>query len=78
MKEYPNFYCDVSGGSGFYALLRDINASKIFLNKHHKKILFGTDNYINLQHEQLIDAFQLSQEIKKNIFYRNAQKLLTI
>ena len=76
LGKYPNLYCDISGGSGINALSRDLNASEVFLNKHHKKILFGTDNYKNFQHEQLINSLKLSQEIKKYIFYKNAQNIL--
>ena len=37
LENYDNFYCDISGKSGFNALNRDIDQTKIFLQKHFKK-----------------------------------------
>ncbi|PLX24398.1 MAG: hypothetical protein C0599_02330, partial [Salinivirgaceae bacterium] len=44
LEKYDNFYCDISGTSGYNALTRNKNISKSFLEKHCDKILFGTDN----------------------------------
>lgn len=76
LEEYDNLFCDISGGSGFNALSRDTDSSVRFLDKHHKKILFGTDNYIQAQHENILNSLNLSPEKKNNIFYRNAEKIL--
>ncbi|MFP4525831.1 MAG: amidohydrolase family protein [Bacteroidales bacterium] len=76
LEEYPNLYCDISGGSGFNALSRDFDGAAYFLNKHHQKILFGTDNYSGLQHEKLLSSINLPLEKKKNIYYKNAEKIL--
>jgi len=78
LEEYPNLYCDISGGSGFNALSRDLKASEIFLNKHHSKILFGTDNYYGNKHENLIKSFKLSKEKLEHIFYENAIGILSL
>ena len=78
LEEYPNLYCDISGGSGLNALSRVFDAAANFLNKHHQKILFGTDNYQSNQHENLLHSLNLPEEKKKNIFYRNAISLIPL
>ncbi len=43
LKDYPNFFADMSAGSGLNALLRDEEHTRGFLERHHDKILFGSD-----------------------------------
>jgi len=74
LETYPNFYCDISGKSGFNALNRDPAKAKRFLEKHHAKILFGTDN-TGLHFEDLIRSFKLPQAHMKKIFFENAASL---
>ncbi len=74
LENYPNFYCDISGKSGFNALSRDHDKAKRFLEKHHAKILFGTDN-TGLHFEELIRSFKLPRDQMKKIFFENADKL---
>lgn len=76
LSTYDNFYCDVSGKSGFNALTRDREKAKLFLEKHDRKILFGTDN-TGLDFEGLIESFQLPEEKMKKIFYENADSLIS-
>jgi hypothetical protein len=40
---YDNLYADISMGSGFNAITRDVEYSQGFLERHHEKLLFGTD-----------------------------------
>lgn len=40
---YPNFYGDLSAGSGLNALMRDEAHARSFLERHGRKLLFGTD-----------------------------------
>ena len=75
LEEYENLYCDISGKSGYNALTRDKNQSKRFLEKHCKKILYGTDN-TNYGLEDLINSFQLSDEIQRQIFYQNSERII--
>ncbi len=74
LESYPNFYCDISGKSGFNALNRDHQMAGRFLEKHHEKILFGTDN-TGLDFEGLVRSFNLSSHQLKRIFYDNASSL---
>ncbi len=43
LKTYPNFYGDMSAGSGLNALIRDEEHTKWFLERHQDKILYGSD-----------------------------------
>ncbi len=74
LETYPNFYCDISGKSGFNALVRDREKAKRFLEKHHGKILFGTDN-TGLHFVDLIRSFKLQPDHMKKIFFENADSL---
>jgi predicted TIM-barrel fold metal-dependent hydrolase len=43
LADYPNFYADMSAGSGLNALQRDEEHTRLFLAKHQEKILYGSD-----------------------------------
>ncbi len=43
MADYPNLYGDLSAGSGYNALTRDPDFTAGFLERHRKKLLFGSD-----------------------------------
>lgn len=43
LKTYPNFFADMSAGSGLNALIRDEEHTKWFLERHQDKILYGSD-----------------------------------
>jgi predicted TIM-barrel fold metal-dependent hydrolase len=76
LETYENFYCDISGKSGFNALSRDPKQSRVFLEKHSTKILFGTDN-TKYGHEELIDSFNLSDATLKKIYYLNSERIIS-
>jgi len=75
LSRYDNLYCDISGKSGYNAMRRDPRKARMFLEKHHRKILFGTDN-TSFDHEGLIRSLQLPAKKLENIFYRNADGLI--
>ena len=75
LTQYDNFYCDISGKSGFNALSRDHEKARLFLEKHYHKILFGTDN-TGMDFEALIRSFGLPEEKLKKIFLENAEALI--
>ncbi len=76
LEQYDNFFCDVSGRSGYYALRRDIRQSKRFLEKHANKILYGTDNLKEGKMEKLLLSLGLSREKMQQIFYANADEIM--
>jgi predicted TIM-barrel fold metal-dependent hydrolase len=43
LRDYPNFFADISAGSGYGALMRDRDHAREFLWRHQDKILFGSD-----------------------------------
>jgi predicted TIM-barrel fold metal-dependent hydrolase len=43
LADYPNFYGDLSAGSGNGALMRDVGFTKDFLHRHQDKLLYGSD-----------------------------------
>ena len=75
LEKYDNFYCDISGTSGYNALNRDRDQSRVFLQKHAKKVLFGTDN-TRFPLKQLLESMNLGKETLENIFHRNAHRVL--
>jgi hypothetical protein len=75
LEQHDNLYCDISGKSGYFGLTRDKKYAKYFLEKHYKKILFGTDNR-KLGLEELIRKFKLPEFKKKRIMGLNAEDLI--
>jgi predicted TIM-barrel fold metal-dependent hydrolase len=75
LEEYPNLYCDISGQSGYNALKRAPEHSKIFLEKHASKVLYGTDN-TRLPLLELLGSFRLGREKMDRILGKNALELL--
>ncbi|HER09078.1 MAG TPA: hypothetical protein ENO20_09230 [Bacteroides sp.] len=75
LESYPNFYCDISGVSGFNALHRDRRMARIFLGKHAEKILFGTDN-TGLPLLELLRSMKPGKEKMDLILRENALRVL--
>lgn len=75
LSGYPNLYCDLSGNSGFIALSRDRRQSKRFLEKHYRKVLFGTDN-TGRDYEGLIHSLGLDKDMLEQVFSGNARRVL--
>lgn len=76
---YDNLYADISMGSGFNAITRDVAYSQKFLERHHEKLLFGTDFLYagqNLPQFAFFDEFDLPEDAWKNICHRNVERLL--
>jgi len=73
LLSYPNFYCDISGKSGYNAMTR--KGVKPFLEKHSKKILFGSDN-TSLDLQRVLESHGLPEVKLKDIYYNNAKRIL--
>ena len=87
LTDYPNFYADMSAGSGLNALLRDEEHTVGFLRRHQDKILYGSDcNDVigrgpGCQGAQTIAAIRRlasSKEIERKILYGNAKKMFRL
>ncbi len=75
LEEYPNFYCDISGFSGFNAMNRNHAASKLFLTTFSHKILFGTDNN-ELGLYPLLESLDIELDKREQIYSKNALSIL--
>ena len=84
MRDHKNLWVDLSAGSGYFAITRDINFSRQFLNEFYDRIMFGTDicfatipKYILID---LLNSFHedgtLSDEKFEAITHGNAERLL--
>lgn len=71
LRQYDNLSCDLSGFSGFNALLRDREFTRTFLDSLHEKLLFGTDN-TGPGLQEFLNGLGLEKEKLENILYRNA------
>jgi len=85
LKKYPNLYADLSAGSGFNAITRDVNYGYKFLREFHHKLLFGTDLCHIGQELPLVDYFKqikkdeiLTAEEYENITHKNAERILNL
>lgn len=85
MREYKNLYVDISAGSGYNALNRNLNYTKAFLNEFSDRVLFGSDicyhddvikqsSFMN----KLLDENYINEEVYDKIARENAFKLLKI
>jgi hypothetical protein len=43
LSDYPNMYADLASGSGLNALTRDPANTKLFMERHQDKLLYGSD-----------------------------------
>ena len=75
LEEHDNFFCDISGTSGYNAMNRDRTQAKIFLQKHAAKILYGTDNTL-FPLLELLHSMDLGKESLERILYKNALDIL--
>ena len=79
LAAYPNMYADLSAMSAMNALSRDAALAKSFLQKHHRKLLFGTDRFVREEEPLIIDflqGVQLPSEMEDRILHKNAEVLL--
>lgn len=75
LETYDNLYCDISGTSGFSALNRDTDRTKQFLDKHARKILFGTDN-TNYNLLRFLQSLNIDHKNMEMILYKNAESIV--
>jgi len=83
LEKYPNLYGDLSAGSGFNAISRDLEFGYRFLEQFQDKLLFGTDIcHVNQEvpivpwFNQARDTGKISQVGYDKIARINAQRLL--
>lgn len=84
MRDYPNLWVDLSAGSGYYAMTRDLSYAASFLNEFSDRVLFGTDICFAKGSKRLVidllNGFHadgtLSDEKFAAITHKNAERLL--
>lgn len=81
LDRYDNLYADISAGSGHNALTRDPDFTHGFVDRHWKKLLFGTD-YMghgqSLPQIEWLKTLDVTTEVRMAIASENARKLLNI
>ncbi len=77
LKQYPNLYCDMSGGSGCNALTRDPAFGKEFILEFQDRILYARD-YFDNAHQEFLNALGLPEEVLTKIYSGNALKLVPL
>ena len=85
LAKHPNLYGDLSAGSGYNAISRDIDYSYKFLEKFQDKLLFGTDICNVKQDVPIVPYFRkilaegkISQIAYNKITNQNAVRLLRL
>jgi predicted TIM-barrel fold metal-dependent hydrolase len=87
LSEFPNFYGDMSAGSGLNALLRDEAHAREFMERHQDRLLYGSDcndtagageKCSGSQQIAAIRRLAPSKEIERKIFWGNARRLLKL
>ncbi len=81
LGEYDNLYADISAGSGYNALTRDPDFTIGFLERHWRKLLFGTDYlsaFQDLPQLEWIKQAPLTDEQREAIADGNARRILRL
>ena len=87
LSEYPNFYGDLSAGSGLNAFTRDEEHARGFIERHQSKLLYGSDcndavgEGSKCSGAQMISAVRRlssSKEVERKLLFGNARKLLKL
>jgi hypothetical protein len=87
LSDYPNFFGDMSAGSGLNALIRDEDHARGFLDRHQDKLLYGSDcsdvagfgpTCTGAQCISAITRLAPSHEICEKIFHSNARRMLKL
>jgi predicted TIM-barrel fold metal-dependent hydrolase len=87
LSDYPNMYGDLSAGSGLNALTRDEAFTRDFLQRHQRKLLYGSDcsdhegGGPKCQGAQTIAAIRRlapTPAIARRLLYENARALFRV
>jgi predicted TIM-barrel fold metal-dependent hydrolase len=79
LDQYENLYCDLSAGSGNNAMTRDPDFALSFIERHWRKLLWGTDYCVVHQHVpqmKWLADLPIPAEMKEAIADGNARRLL--
>jgi len=76
LEKYSNLYADISANSGLNALIRDEEFSIEFVERFHKKLLYGTDCHDSRHLEYLLQEDRFSDEVSDALLWENAESLI--
>ncbi|HEY3855158.1 MAG TPA: amidohydrolase family protein [Verrucomicrobiae bacterium] len=84
LSDYPNFFADLSADSGYNALTRDREFTRVFFQRHQDKLMFGSDCSDKIGHGndctgwktiQTVRELAGSKEIERKLLYHNAKRM---
>jgi predicted TIM-barrel fold metal-dependent hydrolase len=87
LSDYPNFYGDMSAGSGLNALIRDEDHARGFLDRHQEKLIYGSDcpdpagTGPTCTGSSMIAAIRRlspSKQVERKLLFHNATKLFKL
>ncbi len=86
LRGYPNFFADLSAGSGLNSVTRDEEQARGFFARHQDKLLYGSDcQDIDTKVKEccgirMIEAIQRlsSPTVARKLLYENARRVLKI
>jgi predicted TIM-barrel fold metal-dependent hydrolase len=87
LSDYPNFFGDLSAGSGLNAFTRDEDHARGFIERHQNKLLYGSDcNDVfgegdKCSGSQMIAAVRRlspSKAVERKLLFENAKTLLKL
>ena len=77
LDKYPNFNCDLSGGSGLTALSRDLDFTRKFLIDYQDRVFFARDDFNNKLYDLLV-TLNLPDAVLAKILAGNALRLVPV
>jgi predicted TIM-barrel fold metal-dependent hydrolase len=77
LRQYPNLYCDISGGSGHNGLSRDPEFARDFILEFQDRILYARD-YFDNAHQEFLSTLSLPEDVLSKIYSKNALKLVPL
>ncbi len=79
LDEFPNYYLDLSAGSGANAMSRDPKFGREFLIRHKDRVMFGTD-YLTIgqpiPQQEVLRSLDLPDDVQHVVFRDNARRLV--
>jgi len=87
LTEHPNFFGDLSAGSGLNAFLRDEDHARGFIERHQNKLLYGSDCNDAIGEGEKCSGAQMitavrrlsqSKAVERKLLYENAKTLLKL
>lgn len=77
LDRFPNLNCDLSAGSGYSALTRNLDFTRKFLTDYQDRVFFGRDEYNNKLYDLLV-SLNLPDAVLAKILAGNALRLVPV